>query len=218
MKRALLFAALLALSTGCTLSTSTVRVRDTAAVAVESPDGASLLPPGTSSARVAEGSFWVPFVFHPVPYELRGERAEDGAITLRCDACEVPSRTLLGPDGSTLPAYSWRVAIEPAHVAVSYEDECLQSHRQFCDAPAAVRLVVPKDDVVEVRRRVEPIRPIGYLFTGVSALALRSLAFVALRDHDAAPFAAVGAVPFLGFAAFGLWELFAPAKEQVWTP
>jgi hypothetical protein len=201
---------------GCTVSTSTVRVRDTAPVALESTDGAALLPEGGSTARVASGSFWRPF--QKVAYDVVGERASDGAITLRCDACETTSFPALAANGVTEPTWSWRVAIEPSRVVVSYEDECLERHRHFCEAALPVRLTVPSDDVVEVRRRIEPVRPLGYVYTAVSALALGALAVVAIRDHDAAPVAAAGAVPFLAFGGVGLWEILAPAKEEVWTP
>jgi hypothetical protein len=217
LRAALLLAAAVPCA-GCTLSTTTVRVRDTAPVTLESTEGAALLPQGGSTARVASGTFWRPFEFHETAYDVVGERASDGAITLRCDACETASFPALQASGVTKPTWSWRVAIEPSRVVVSYEDECLQRHRHFCDAPLPVHLTVPRDDVVEVRRRIEPVRPIGYLYTAVSALALGALTVVAIRDHDAAPIAAVGAVPFLAFGGVGLWELLAPAKEEVWTP
>jgi hypothetical protein len=215
-------ALLLALAgcTGCTLSTSVVHVRDNAQVTLESLEGAPLLPPGTETtdAHLADGAYWVP-PFRKVTYEIRGQREPDGAIALRCDACLVSHLPLLRADGEMLPAYSWRVGYEPSRITSSYEDACLEpAQRGLCDARAPVRLTVPREDVVDVRRRSTPVRAVGYLFAGVSVIALGMFTAVALRDHDAAPYAAVAAIPFLAFGGVGLWQLLAPVKEEVWTP
>jgi hypothetical protein len=218
MKRALAIAiALGASSAGCTISTTTVQVKDPAPVTVETLDGKPLITPeSTGDALAAKGSYWEPF--HEVDYAIWAKRDGD-ALTLECSACSTPSVTMLDASGRTDPTWSWRVNIEPKQVTVSYEDKCLQPKRHgFCDASAPVRLAIPRDDVIEVRRRVEPIRPIGYVYAGLSAIVLGSLAVVAIKDHDAAPIAGLAAIPFAGFEAFGLWEIFAPVKEEAWTP
>jgi hypothetical protein len=206
----------IAACTGCGISTTTVTVRDTSAVTLDAPDGKPLLPTGAPEAKVAEGSFWEPF--QKVDYQIQGVRAPNGALSLRCDACTVQSMDLLEPTGKTRSTWSWRVAIEPENVAVSYEDDCMQRHRHFCDAPTPVRLTIPRDDVVEVRRRIEPFRPMGWLFLGMSALALGSLTYFQAREGKVEPIAMIAAVPFIGFGTFGLFTILTPAKEQVWTP
>lgn len=219
MKASLRLGALLMASmqcAACSFNMTTVRVKDAAHVALETPEGKPILPEGAAEAKVSDGEFWRPF--EKVHYEIRGVREATGGISLKCDECTTQAVNLLDASGATHPTWSWRVAIEPEAVQVSYEDECLETHKYGCYANVPARLTIPMNNVVEVRRRVEPVRFIGYVLLGFSVLALGGLTYLAASNHDAAPFAGIAAIPPLAAGGIGLWQILAPTKEQVWTP
>jgi hypothetical protein len=216
---------------GCfSVSTSEVQVHDATQVALETPKGEPLLPAGASEAIVDRGKYW--YLLSKEPYEVRAHREPNGAISVRCDACDAPyplSGTprleLLAETGRSRPTLSWSVDIGASRVAVSYEGSaCMLYGRHTCDVPVRARLVVPTSDVVEVRRRVEPVRIWGYMLLGVAVLAVGAATGWALTPShgdsigERAPWAAVGALPFAVAGGIGLWQILSPAKEQVWRP
>jgi hypothetical protein len=221
--------------TGCvTLSTAEVRVRDPASVALQTPSGDPLLPAGESDASVDRGSYGL---LAPRAYEIRAQRDPTGAIALRCDACDTrdasfleslsgtPRLELLDGAGRSRSVPSWMIDVDDATVSLSIDD-CMVQHRSHCQVPARVRLVTPTSDVVEVRRRVEPVRFLGYFMLAGSAAFLAMGSYALLAPHspagsslgERAPWAAAALVPGLVLGGFGLWEILTPAQEQVWRP
>lgn len=215
---------------GCiTTSRSDVVVRDPTKVDLVSPKGESLLPPDDSDAVVDRGKYgrglW------RVPYETRAYREPNGAIALHCDAPPSPPfplywgthLDLLSASGRLLPTYSSCVDLESSGVAVSYGRGCMLPDRRACPVPPPVGLVAPASDLVEVRRRVEPVRVWGYILLGMSALAgaLTVVAFASSSGDSLgtrALWTGIPAVPFLTFGGIGLWEVLTQPEEQVWKP
>jgi hypothetical protein len=230
--RRLLRAGVACACTGCfQLSTAEVQVRDPKQVELQSPEGTDVLATGVDDGIVDRGTYWQ--MLSREPYEVRALRDDEGAIALRCEACgaaEFPHSgrgevSLLDASGRSLAAPSWSVAVETERVAVDY-DVCMIYGSRSCSVSARTRLVAPTSDVVEVRRRVEPVRIWGYMLLGVSAAMLAALSVYTLTPSnrpgdtmsDRWPWALVGAVPAFAIGGAGLWEAFAPAKEQVWRP
>jgi hypothetical protein len=211
--------------TGCfRISTSEVQVRDPAQATLERPTGEPLLDAGASVAVVDQGQYW--YFLSREPYEVVAARAPTGAISLHCEACAAgtTSLALLDDAGRAMPAFSQMVDVGASHVAVSYEGACMLRGRRTCHVPVHARLVVPTSDVVEVRRRAEPLRVWGYLLLGMSVLAVGALSIWAITPGRGdsvggrAPFAALASVPFVTIGGIGLWHIVTPAEEEVWRP
>ena len=218
--------------TSCiTVSTADVRTRDPAGVSVAARSGPPLLEPGSpqEEAIVDRGTY--PMVFDRIPYTITARRASDQSILLHCDGCEeaafpigagVPSVTLLGADGLSMPAASNSLVVDRGGVSVDY-DLCMVTlgRHGSCGVQARTRLLVPMNDVVEVHRRVEPVRVWGYLLLTVSALMLGATSYGILASHDATgreAFAFVGLPPALFIGGIGLWEVLTPVREVTWRP
>jgi hypothetical protein len=232
MTRALLsgMAATALACAGCfQVHTADVRVRDTSSVELTSRSGEPVLPEGAVEGEVQRGKYYD--LLTRVPYDVRASRDSDGGISLHCDACGAAGFphtgtsyvTLLGPDGRSLPTSSWSLAIEPKRVVADY-DVCLVSGRHACTVDAQPRMVVPMSEVLEVRRRAEPLRFWGYALLGMSAVMMgvaTAYTFVPQSGTSLGERAAWGtlvAVPALGIGAAGLWEVLAPVTEQTWRP
>jgi hypothetical protein len=214
---------------GCmSVSTTEVQVRDAAQVALETPKGAPLLPPGASDAVVDRGEVWG--LFTREPYVLHATRQPSGMIRLRCDGCEARFASaapapfdVLDATGRVRAEPSFAVDIGTSQVAVSLASDCVLYHRSFCEVPAPVRVVVPTTDVVEVRRRVEPFRLWGYMLVAGSAFFLAGATYVAVAPGwgsfgERAPWIGLALGPALAMGGVGLWQILSPAREQVWTP
>ena len=230
MSRAL-FAAAAALScAGCfQIHTADVQVRDTSRIELESKDGEAVLPEGSGEAVVQRGKYYD--MFTPEPYEVRASRDSDGGISLHCDTCGAAGFphsgtslvNLVEPGGRSLPTSSWNMAIEKSRVVADY-DVCMVAGRRACSVAARTRLVAPMSEVVEVRRRAEPVRIWGYMLLGVSALMVGAASALTFAPHpgtsfeDRAPWGLVVAIPALGLGGAGLWEVLTPATEQIWRP
>jgi hypothetical protein len=218
--------------TSCfTVATADVRARDPAAVSVSGRKGPPLLEPGSpqDEAVVDQGTY--PMVFDRIPYVITARRASDQSILLHCDGCEeasfpigngVPSLTLLGADGLSMPTTTGSLVVDKGGVSVDY-DLCMVTlgrHGQ-CGVETRPRLVVPMNDVVEVRRRVEPVRVWGYMLLTVGALALGAITYGIAASHDATSreaIAFVGLPPVLFMGGIGLWEVLEPVREVTWRP
>jgi hypothetical protein len=218
--------------TSCiTVATADVRARDPAGVSVAGRDGLALLEPGSPQEEAVVGRGTYPMVFDRIPYVVTARRASDRSIVLHCDGCEeatfpigasTPSVTLLGADGLSLPAATNSVVVGKAGVSVDY-DLCMVTlgrHAQ-CVVDARARLLVPIGDVVEVRRRVEPVRVWGYVMLAAGALLLGATTYGIFSSHDASDreaFAFIGLPPSLFLGGIGLWEALAPVREVTWRP
>jgi hypothetical protein len=208
------------LSSGCfTLSTTDVLVRDPHAVELRTDKDEAVLSEGSVAASFGRGEFW-DFLSRE-PYEIHADRGDEGELTLRCDACDHDAE-LLHATGWTLPTTSWSVDVERAGVTVDYA-LCMRSSGRHCAIDAAPRLAVPIADVVEVRRRVEPVRIWGWMLLVGSAIGLAMTSAFMLAPsfgsfQERAPWAAVALVPTLTWGGIGLWEVLTPAREQVWRP
>lgn len=217
--------------TACfTVATADVRARDPAGVSVAGREGDPLLEPGSpqDEAVVDRGTY--PMVFDRVPYVVTASRASDRSIVLRCDGCDaefpisasVPSMTLLDAGGLSMPARSDSLVVGKGGVSVDY-DLCMETlgRHGHCAVETRTRLLVPMNDVVEVRRRVEPVRPWGYLLLTVGALMLGGVTYGVLASRDTAERAAiafVGLPPALFLGGIGLWEVLTPVREVTWRP
>jgi len=218
--------------TSCiTVSTADVRTRDPAGVSIAARNGPPLLEPGSpqDEAVVDQGTY--PMVFDRIPYTITARRASDRSILLHCDGCEeaafpigagVPSLTLLGADGLSMPAASDSLVVGRGGVSVDY-DLCMVTlgRHGSCGVRTQTRLVVPMNDVVEVRRRVEPVRVWGYLLLAMGGLMLGATTYGILASHDATgreAFAFVGLPPALFIGGIGLWEVLTPVREVTWRP
>jgi hypothetical protein len=214
-----------------TVRTADVRARDPAGVSVAGRNGPPLLEPGSpqDEAVVDRGTY--PMVFDRIPYVITARRASDQSILLHCDGCDeasfpigagMPSVTLLGADGLSLPAASDSLVVGRGGVSVDY-DLCMVTlgRHANCGVETRTRLIVPMNDVVEVRRRVEPVRVWGYLLLGVGALALAATTYGIFASHDASSreaFAFIGLPPSLFIGGIGLWEVLEPVREVTWRP
>jgi hypothetical protein len=90
-----------------------------------------------------------------------------------------------------------------------------------CGVKTETRLLVPMNDVVEVRRRVEPVRVWGYMLLAISALALAATTYGIVAANDATTreaIAFVGLPPLLFIGGIGLWEVLEPVREVTWQP
>jgi hypothetical protein len=209
-----------ALSSGCfTLSTTDVLVRDRKAVELQKEDGASVLPEGAVAATFDRGEYWD--LLSREPYTIHAERDDQDEITLRCDACDRDVE-LLHPNGWTLPTTSWSVDATRAGVTADY-DVCMRSSGRHCGIHARPRLSIQIADVVEVRRRVEPVRIWGWMLLAGSVIGMAMTSAFLAAPHfgsfeDRAPWAAMALVPTLTWGGIGLWEVLSPAREQVWRP
>jgi hypothetical protein len=227
--RALLSAAALACSGCFQIHSADVLVRDTSRVELVSRGGEEVLPEGAGEGVVQRGKYYD--MLTRVPYEVRASRDDEGGISLHCDTCGAAGFphsgtahvALLGSDGRSLPTSSWSLAIEPSRVVADY-DVCMVSGHHACTVDAQTRLVAPMSDVVEVRRRAEPVRFWGYILLGMSTLMVGAASAYTFLPHpgtslgDRAPWGAVVMVPALGIGAAGLWEVLAPSTEQIWRP
>jgi hypothetical protein len=216
---------------GCfQIHTAEVRVRDTSRVELESKDGQPVLPEGAGDGVVQRGKYYE--LFTPEPYEVRASRDSAGGISLHCDTCARAGFPLSGsahvdllePSGRSLPTLAWDVAIEndKSRVVADYDVCMVQGHRT-CEVNAQTRLVAPMSDVVEVRRRAEPVRIWGYVLLGMSALMVGAASWYTFASHsgtleERALWGAVTALPALAFGGVGLWEVLTPATEQIWRP
>jgi len=214
-----------------TVRTADVRVRDPAGASVAARDGSSLLEAGSpqDEAVVDRGTY--PMVFDRIPYTITARRASDQSILLHCDGCEeaafpigagLPSVTLLGADGLSMPAPTNSLVVGKGGVSVDY-DLCMVTlgRHATCGVETRTRLLVPMNDVVEVRRRVEPVRVWGYLLLAMGGLMLGATTYGILASHDATTretFAFVGLPPSLFIGGIGLWEVLEPVREVTWRP
>jgi hypothetical protein len=230
VSRAALALAVLA-CTGCfEVTTAEVRVRDTSRVEVQSSKtGETVLGAGATDAVLQRDTYWQ--VFSREPYEVRASRDSSGAVSLTCEACADPGFpytgtrdiTILDPSGRSLPTLSWSLGVEPTRVVADYQ-VCMIQGRHSCPVSTQARLVAPMDDVVEVRRRTEPVRVWGYLLLAVSGAMLAAMSWYTFAPHpgtsfeDRAPWGLAGAVPAFALGGVGLWEVLAPVHEQVWRP
>jgi hypothetical protein len=162
---------------------------------------------------------------------VTARRASDQSIVLHCDGCDeaaypigagVPSVTLLGADGLSLPAPTNSLVVGKGGVSVDY-DLCMVTlgRHGSCGVKTETRLLVPMNDVVEVRRRVEPVRVWGYMLLAFSALALGATTYGIVAAHDATTreaIAFVGLPPLLFIGGIGLWEVLEPVREVTWRP
>jgi hypothetical protein len=215
---------------GCfEITTAEVRVRDTSRVEVQSSTGETALAAGAADGVLQRGTYVQ--VFSREPYEVRAGRDSSGAVSLTCEACADPGFpysgthdvTILDPSGRSSPTLSWSLAVEPSRVVADYQ-LCMIQGRHTCPVTAMARLVAPMDDVVEVRRRTEPVRIWGYLLLAVSGAMLAAMSWYTFAPQrgtsfeDRAPWGLAGAVPAFAFGGVGLWEALSPAREQVWRP
>lgn len=220
--------ALAAACAGCfQVSTSDVLVRDPAEVSLRAPDdGHDVLRPDQDEGVVASGKYGD--MLSRVPYVVRARREEGGAIALHCDACGDtasgrPDATLLDAKGRSLPTLTWSLDIAPSEVTADY-DVCMVQGTKHCALSVPTRLAAPMSDVVEVHRRVEPVRIWGYALLAVSAIELVAAGVYTFAPtgstslSDRWPWGVLVALPALGFGGVGLWEVLTPTREQVWTP
>lgn len=218
--------------TSCfTVATADVRARDPAGVSVAGRDGPPLLEPGSpqDEAVVDRGTY--PMVFDRIPYVVTARRASDRSIVLHCDGCDEAafpigagesSLTLLGADGLSRPTVSDGLVVGKGIVSADY-DLCMVTlgRHGYCGVETRTRLLVPMDDVVEVRRRVEPVRVWGYMLLAVGTLALGATTYGILASRDATSreaFAFIGLPPSLFIGGIGLWEVLEPVREVTWRP
>ena len=218
---ALAVAAAVVSTGGIRLNTSQVQLRSSQNVTLETASGETVLPAGAASAVVDHGSYGI---LPPTEYEIRAQREPTGSIELECEGCDWPSAQLLDASGRSPAVWSWLVHIEDTKVTWGFND-CMSPAHHGCSVPIRVRMAAPARDVVEVRRRSEPVRLLGYFWL------VGGLAFVAAGTAvtfgsgtggatlgDRAPIAIGMFVPGLAFSALGLWHLLAPVQEQVWRP
>jgi hypothetical protein len=216
-----------------TTNTAEVYVRHPESVSLETNSGAPLLPAGQSDAFVAKGTFGI---LPPEPYEVRARRDSGGSIALECDTCDAQNGNLFMHDhgvsqlglldaaGHSRPVPSWKIDIDREKVSLSFDEDCLVRDHYSCVIPANVRLVAPTSDVVEVRRKSTPIRWLGYFLLVAATPFLAGGTYATASSTlgpsfgDRAPFAIGAFVPGVLAASFGLWEILAPAHEQVWKP
>ena len=230
--RRLVLAGIACACAGCfQTSTAQVLVRHPDQVQLESPEGQDVLTADMDAALVDRGTYWQ--MLSREPYEVRVLRGHDGAIALRCEACgaaEFPHSglaevSLLDAAGRSLAAPSWSVAVGRERVAVDY-DVCMIYGNRSCTLPVRTRLFAATSDVVEVRRRVEPLRIWGYMLLGVGTVMLAVLSVYTFTPSnrpgdtlsDRWPWGLAGGIPALAIDGMGLWEVLAPAREQVWRP
>jgi hypothetical protein len=216
---------------GCfQVSMSDVLVRDPSKVSLRAPeDGHDVLAPDRDEGVVASGKYWD--MLSRVPYVVRARREEDGAIALHCEACgDVgypysgrPHTTLLDANGRSLPTTTWSLHIAPSEITADY-DVCMVDSPDGCELSVPTRLAVPMSDVVEVHRRVEPVRIWGYALLAMSAIGLVTASAYTFAPSgstsfsDRWPMGVLVAIPALGFGGVGLWEVLTPTRDQVWTP
>ncbi len=220
-------------SAGCfEVDTSELRVRDPGLVALQSPDDRTLLAPGAAGADavVSEGVYWQ--VLSRRPYSIHARRGPAGAIELACEACAaagfpmsgVSAVTLLDDGGRARSVPSARLDLRSDAVTVDYAPCMVRDPDGWCHAQSAgTRLFAPMGDVVEVRRRIEPVRVWGWLLLGMSALTLVAGASIAvsapaLSPGERAAFGGIVLLPVLALGGPGLWTVLTPAREQVWRP
>lgn len=232
MRRALLALAALPCAGCFTVSTSEVHVRDDRAVVLEAPRGTpAIAEGGPQDAVVQRGRYWD--MLDRVPYEVRATRGASGSLSLVCEACVASSLNasgtfdaeLLHADGTTTPALSSSVDIGRELVIADY-DVCMVHGHRSCQVSVPARLLVPTRDVLEVRRRVEPVRLWGVVALSVAAVWLGATAAVAFSSNspaghtfgERAPWVAAAAVPGLAIGLVGLWEVTTPTRVQVWRP
>ena len=233
IRRVVVVATLSFAATGCfQVTTTDVQVRDGRAVALVKNSGETVLAPSSAptatEATVERGAY--PYLFSRQPFDLRASRDSRGAIDLRCDTCADAPYPFAGTDhvelldatGRTAPTLAWLVDQGTSSTRVTF-DVCMVSGR-FCRVSAKLNLVIPAGDVVEVRRRTEPIRVWGYMLlafsvvaAGVGVYALASPATGATLG-DRAPWAAAFFIPAFTLGGIGAWTAFAPVQEQVWRP
>jgi hypothetical protein len=214
-------AAALACSGCFTISTTDVQVKDPKAVEVRTQEGESVLPSDGPpyEATLARGDYWD--MLSRDRYEMRVSRGDRGDLTLFCDACD-KNVEVLHDTGWTLPALSWNVDVEHDSVTADYA-VCMRSGGKHCAITAEPRLFVPMSDVVEVRRRVEPVRIWGWALLVAGAAGFIATGLVLAQPgmgsfSDRAPWAAAVLVPTLTWTGIGLWEVLSPVREQVWRP
>jgi hypothetical protein len=220
-------------ATGCYhLVTEEVRVRDPDRVSVERADGTISLPAGVPGTAIQdEGVFGRPFV--PTSYRVLAERDRAGNIALHCDGCEDAwwanghGTTLLTSDGALRPVTTVSLLSSSASAVTLGAEEldlqvpaCLLASRR-CEVHVEALLSTPRENVIDIRRRESPHRPMGSLLLGISAAPIAVGALLAAgkivrlgpgeRALVATPLLTVGAA----FSAAGIWHLTAPVEETL---
>jgi hypothetical protein len=151
-----------------------VRIRDPSAVSleIETPHGTKvLLPAGASSAEIT-----VPRTAPPyrgdVLYEASAIREESGAIAMRCDACiRKPLTHLLPADGSmtiqldpsTAATFRPRWTTDALRLPLAQQYFVPAGRHSVYGPYEAFRydVVIPRDALVEVRKKREDLRGAG---------------------------------------------------------
>jgi hypothetical protein len=169
---------------GCTpAETYELHVRDSSAASVEFETATGmqvLLPPGRTVEERTLPRTSPPYGTTAL-FEASAIRDAHGAITMRCDAClDVPLVHLVPPEegtttliAHTLPGDMPDLVWTPESLRVRLAYPYFQHERRYTHGPfVAFRydLVVPRDALVEVRKKREDLHGRGWIYLLIGAL------------------------------------------------